>query len=116
MSAITREDVEMLWQRFDQEERDWKLANHTLVEFEKVYQALAAEDRVVVDELLAEWMESDNSRKQFDAEGLARHFRIRSLLPAVQSQLMKISGAVDAPTVGRRKMLQELVARLDGEG
>ena len=113
MSAITREDVETLWQRLDREERDWKLANHTLVELEKVYEALDVEDRRVVDEVLTEWLESDNARKQFDAEGLARHFRIRSVLPSVQSQLRKISSAVDAPTVGRRRMLEELLARLE---
>jgi hypothetical protein len=38
--AITPEDVEALWERLDREEQEWKLANHALIELERVYAAL----------------------------------------------------------------------------
>jgi hypothetical protein len=113
MSTISREDIEMLWERLDREERDWKMATHALVELERVYDALDADGRRIFDELLPEWMDSDNEGKRFAAEGLAYHFRIRSLLPSVQSQLRRIAGAVDGPSVDRREWLEELVARLE---
>jgi hypothetical protein len=82
---------------------------------ERVYAALGENDRRVVDGVLAGWLESDNGRKQFDAAGLARRFTIRSVLPAVQSELAKIDPAALGPAGGRREMLEELAARL-GDG
>jgi hypothetical protein len=108
-----RDAFEGEWQRLDEEERRWKLADHTLVELQKQYATLASVDRQFLEPLLADWVLSDNNRKQFDAEGLIRHFHIVSALPALRTAYESLAGAIDAPRVGRREKLQRLIESLE---
>jgi hypothetical protein len=101
------------WERLDQEERNLRLANHTLIELQKIYAALSSDQRQVVDSILGDWVLSDNERRQFDGESLIDHFHITAALPALRSAVGSTVDATDAPTAYRREKLQRLIEALD---
>lgn len=103
------------WMRLDDEERTTKVGNHRLVELQKIYTELSLDERQAVDLLLATRVVGDDTRKQFDAEGIINHFGIRSTLPTLYSERYAISSARDAPNVYRREKLDRLIERLESQ-
>jgi hypothetical protein len=108
-----RDAFEGEWQRLDEEGSRRRLPNHALLELQKQYATLASTNRQFLEPLLADWVLSDSNRKQFDAEGLIRHFHIVSALPALRTAFESLARATDAPSVGRREMLQRLIGSLE---
>jgi len=114
-SEGVRRAFDAAWERLDQEERDLKLANHTLIKLQKIYAELSPDERRVVDSVLGEWVLSNDERKRFDAESLINHFRITAAVPALRSAASSTIGATDAPTAYRREKLQRLIEALDAQ-
>jgi len=112
-SERVRDAFEGEWQRLDEEERQRKFANHTLVELQKRYAALTSVDRQFLEPLLADWVLGDDNGKQFDAEGLINHFHIVAALPALRTASESLAKATDTPNVYRREKLQRLIKSLE---
>lgn len=75
---------EELHERLDADARESKTSQQAVVELAGHYARLSPSERLVIDELLAEWAISDDEAKRFDALALISEHRIRSAVPALR--------------------------------
>jgi hypothetical protein len=61
-----------------------KESQYVVIELSRRYAALSPEDKLAVDELLAEWVLSDDACLQFDALALISEHNIRSAIPSLR--------------------------------
>lgn len=88
-----RTEWERLRDRVDVEARGMKDSQSTLDELSARYRSLARSDRGVIDELLAEWVLSDDENLRFDALALISEHKIASALPALRSLATRLEQA-----------------------
>ena len=76
-----------------------KDSQRAIIELSAEYQKLPNEERLVVDDLLAEWVGSDDERLRFDAMAIINDFQIDSAVPALQvlEEQLSDSSAPGAP-------------------
>lgn len=81
-------DVRDLWLQREREDLaraiESKQSHEALLSITARYRGLAAEDRPVIDELLAEQLGSEDETARFIALALIQDFKIRSTLPALR--------------------------------
>ena len=92
-----REDLEAWWGETEAREVSRKNSHGALLAFMDLYERLDPNERELADQVIAEWVASENERKRFDALAMVDHFRIR----AASAQLRRVEA--------------ELVARTDHE-
>jgi hypothetical protein len=114
VTPLTRADVESLWEHLNSAAFAAKDPNIATFELKAFYESLDPSDRVVVDQLLDEWLLSDDDDRRFDAEALIRKFTIRSALPALRLALKHVASAEGPSTAfDRRTMLERLITELE---
>jgi hypothetical protein len=90
-----RRQFETWWAGTDAREVARKNSQGALLELMTFYEKLDGADRIMADQVLGEWVTSDNDRKRFDALAMVDQFRIRSAVPqlrALESAIAKRSG------------------------
>ena len=92
-----RKNLEAWWSETDAQAVARKDSNGALLAFRELYERLGPEERGVADQVIAEWIASENERKRFDALAMVDHFRIH------------------AATAQLRKAIAELLERTDHE-
>jgi hypothetical protein len=114
MSVLTPEEVEQLWARLDDEAQAAKLSHQAVMRFEDFYRGLSDPDRVVVDGVLANWIDRGlDSRRRFDALALVSRFEIRSALPAVREALSSLDRAEGPSVPFERSKLERIIAKIE---
>jgi hypothetical protein len=93
MIPLTRADVESLWERLNSAALAVKDSNRATFELMEFYESLDQSDRGVVDQVLDEWVLSEDDYRRFDAEALILHFEIRSALPALRLAMKPLASA-----------------------
>lgn len=82
------DDVRAMWARFRDEvdgiAQASKQSHAAVLELSRRYRLLDPQERAVVDELLAEWVESEDETMRFDALALVDAHGIRSAVPALR--------------------------------
>lgn len=84
MKAHAAQRWEELRQRLDSAARESKNPQAVVVELSRRYGDLSPNDRVVVDELIADWVLAEDEAKRFDALALIAEHRIRTAAAAVR--------------------------------
>ena len=86
---MNEDDIRSEWCRFRRDASDRaqaaKQSQQVIYDLINYYQSLSEDERVVVDMLLADDLDSTNEADQFDALALIREFQIQSALPALRA-------------------------------
>ncbi len=80
----------------------------------KYYRALNPDERDVVDELLAEWLFSDDQQRNYSARVLISTERITSAIPALRELANRLEHSNEAGAMARWKMVNEILGELTG--
>lgn len=76
------------------------------------YYALDAEERLLADRVLAEWMLSDDDRKRYDADLLIDEYKVKSAEPALRTLMAKLATSTDPLAPYEQKKVARLLEKL----
>jgi uncharacterized protein HemX len=91
-----------------------KESQSVVLELSKRYAALAGDERGTVDELLAEWVLSDDPNLRFDAMALISDHNIRSALPWLRLLAERLEDASGSSAPYEWTKVNRLIAKLTG--
>jgi len=107
------QNMDEYWERANEEALRLKDSYLALDRLSGLYRKFDEDERSLADEVLAEWVLSDQQAKRFDAMALIRDFRVRSALPALEQLLTKLA-ADEAPGAPfEREKAADLIRELD---
>ena len=93
---MTPDDMRTWWRglrdRIDRDFRESKQATESIIEMSRQYRMLEPDERDVVDQVIGEWLLSEDEGLRFDALALIAEQRIRSAVPALQQLAEKLRG------------------------
>jgi uncharacterized protein HemX len=95
MHRDVRATWEQLRERVDREAREQKMSQAAILELSRQYRLVRVGERKEVDELVAEWVLSDDENKRFDALALISEHRIKSATPALHRLAERLKTAAD---------------------
>jgi hypothetical protein len=70
-----------------------KESNRALSDLGDLYRRFDTDERKMADQVLIEWVSSDDEGIRFDAESLIREFQIASAIPALEELIGRLSRA-----------------------
>lgn len=73
------------WRRADREAESSKDSQGAVLALEEFYRGLPTADRSAANQLLAEWVLSEDDKRRFDALALIDRFAIREAAPALRT-------------------------------
>lgn len=89
-------DVRAMWSRIrdeaDAAAQASKNSHGAVLELSQRYKSLDPQQREIVDEILTEWVLSDDETKRFDALALIDEYRVRSALAALRTLAARLEG------------------------
>jgi hypothetical protein len=91
MERSVRERWESLRDRLDAEAQASKMSQEAVLRLSHAYTLLQPNERRVVDEVLSEWLSSEDENKRFDALALIREHHIVSALGALDKLAQRLS-------------------------
>lgn len=107
-----RQKMEEYWREVDQEEKDHRYPYLAIKRMETLYGRFDPAERAMADEVLAEWVFSEDERRRFDAFWLIEDLKLASAAPALRtlaSQLASSRARGAASTLERvRQILEKL--------
>lgn len=110
---LIRSEWSALRDRLDTEARGAKMSQAAVVELSHRYASLDAESRGVVDEMLSEWVLSDDENLRFDALALVSDHRIVRALPPLRQLQVRLQDAKDPGAPYEQAKVQRIIARLE---
>ena len=106
------------WPEADQYAQSLKDPQIALERLRRLYTKFDAKERVMADQVLAEWVLSDDEAMRFDAIVLIHDFRIETAAPALRllRDQLTLSKSPGAPFEKQRveRLLSELIATAQG--
>lgn len=90
-----REQFETWWANTDAQEMARKNSQGALLDLMALYERFDNAERPMADQVLSEWVASDNERKRFDAIAMIDRFRIRSAVPNLKALEASVEKRVD---------------------
>jgi hypothetical protein len=88
-----RQEMIAYLQAVEQEEIELRHSSHAFVRMENLYRRFDAEERAMADQVLAEWLSSDDSTERYHARVLIRKFRIAAALPALEKRAVHLASS-----------------------
>jgi hypothetical protein len=114
------EAIKLLWtrerERIDREARERRDSQSALFELFDLYDRLAGEDQKQIDQLMADWVVSDEEDLRFDALALIREKRITTAIPALQTLLVMLLGSRTASAPYEADKVRSIIKSLREEG
>lgn len=104
------------WESANREADERKDSFLALERMNGMYRGLDAADRKFADQVLAEWLLSDEEAKRFDAVALIREFHITTAAPALRELIRKLSRSQDPGAPFERVKVEGLLSELDANG
>ena len=115
--AMTPDAIRSEWtalrDRLDAEAIAMKESQAVVIELSRRYAALDADAREVVDELLSEWVLSDDEKHRFDALALVSDHRVLSALPALRELLVRLDGSTTPGAPYEQAKIRRILACLE---
>jgi hypothetical protein len=108
----TRSEWTALSEQLDAEARAMKESQAAVVELSQRYALLDPEARAVVDELLSEWVLSDDENQRFKALAVISDHRIVSALPALRKLLVRLDDSAAPGAPYEQAKIRRIVTRL----
>jgi hypothetical protein len=107
-----RDKVDRFWASADREAREQKDSYLALDRLHSVYRRLDAGERELADQVLAEWLLSDDEARRFDAIALIREFGIVAAVPNLRRLSKKLMQNKDPGAPFEREKVEDLLAEL----
>jgi hypothetical protein len=111
--SLTPARLEAMWARANREAQASKASNRVLDEMKDFYRRSEANDRAVVDGVLALWVVSGESAQRSDALALIDEFRVRSALPALKADRLRLAYSVGPAVPHDIEQLDRMIVGLD---
>src|SRR5215208_6021757 len=73
--------------------RELKDSQYALERLEALYRKFDAEERAMADQVIAEWILSNNEGARFDGRALARRLNIKSAIPALEELANRLASS-----------------------
>ena len=93
--AESREKLEAWWAERDAREVADKTSQGALLEFMRLYETLEPDDRGHADQVIVDWIQSENERKRFDALAMVDRFRIRAAVGQLRREETELAASKD---------------------
>jgi hypothetical protein len=90
-----RREMEAYRQDVHKEGWDLKDSVHAWDRLEVLYRRFDAEERAIADQVISEWILSDNDSASHDGWVLARRCHIKSAIPAIEELVRRIASSRD---------------------
>jgi hypothetical protein len=107
-----RSEMEGYRRSVDEEARSLKDSYLALDRLQAWYRRLDAEQRLMADQVLAEWATSDEENLRFDALALINDFKITSALPALQKLAARLASSTAPGAPYEMKKVERITAGL----
>lgn len=101
--------------RIDREARESRDSQAALFELSELYDRLDVEERQQVDELLGDWVVSDDEGLRFDALALIREKRILGALSALDRLLVTLHQSRSPGAPYEADKVRSVITRLRGD-
>jgi hypothetical protein len=82
----------------------------------ELYRGLSQSERGFADQVLAEWLKSDQEARRFDAVALIREFRVTSAAPALRDLAQRLTRSDDPGAPFEREKVEGLLQELEVGG
>jgi len=116
---MTSEVIRLNWtalrNRLDAQGQATKVPQAAIVELSRRYLDLDPDARGVVDELISEWVLSDDENLRFDALALISDHRIEIALPALENLLVRLNGSTNPGAPYEQKKVRRIITRLESQ-
>lgn len=113
---MTLEDVRLemnaFWDMANREAEEFKDSFLALERVNGMYLGLSTADRELANEVLAEWVLSDEEAKRFDAVALIREFRVVAAAPALRELGRRLARSTDPGAPFEREKVEGLLREL----
>jgi hypothetical protein len=103
------------WERVDREASEYKDSYLALDRVHAMYGRFDPEKRDMADQVLSEWVLSDQEGKRFDAIALIREFEITSAIPALRELAARLESSEEPGAPFEREKVEGLVEELSGD-
>jgi len=107
----TRERFAQYWRETNDAYRAMKEAEGALPQLYQAYEALSDSDRPLVDELVADTLDTDDQGLRFDALALIRRFHIGNAMPQLKRLAQRLSQT--GPEQFERRKVLRIIDELD---
>ena len=107
-----REQWEIFWAHTNEKTKAEKASQAALFELSRYYLSLTPAGKDAINDLLAEWVVSDDESKRFDALALIDEHRISSALPALHRLGEELDKSTDPGAPYERAKVDRIVAGL----
>jgi len=112
----TRDKMNLFWESANREALELKDSYLALDRLHTLYRGLDSLERELADQVVAEWLLSDDEAKRFDAVALIRDFKIGSAVPALQRLADELDRSKDPGAGFEREKVNGLLAELTSDG
>jgi hypothetical protein len=94
-----------------------KEMNLVVIELEKQYSRLQADDRIFANRVICEWLQSEDSGARWDARVLIKKFKIRSAMHRLKELETRLKGKSSASAPDRFELaeVQKIIEMLMGQ-
>jgi hypothetical protein len=107
-----RSEMEAYRQAANEEANEFKHPYIALDRLFALYRKFDAEERAMADEVLTDWVLSENENTRFDALALIREFRIITSIPALQQLAKRLASSRTPGAPHRLEKVNRLIADL----
>jgi hypothetical protein len=80
-----------------------------------LYQRFDAEERTMADQVIAEWVLSDDENIRFDAELLINHFQIKTAIPALRELAARLPSTCTPGAPYELQKVDRLIRKLSSK-
>jgi hypothetical protein len=92
-----------------------KNSQGALLEFMQLYESLEPDERFLADQVIADWIESENDRKRFDALAMVDRFRIRAAIGQLRRAEAELASSGDHTASYELAKVRRILLTLDPE-
>jgi hypothetical protein len=111
-----RQEMSAYLKAVKQEEIELRYSSHTFVRMENLYRRFDAQERAMADQVLAEWLSSDNSSERYHAYVLIDKFRIAAALPALEKRAAQLASNRERGASDELEPVNRLIRDLNDAG
>lgn len=111
-----RSKLDAFWAAANREADELKDPYLALERLNTLYRGFDTEERELANQVLAEWVLSDEEAKRFDAVALIRQFQVTSAVSALRALADELERRDDPGAPFEREKVEALLSELDGNG
>ncbi len=111
-----REKMERFWESANREALELKDSYLALERLHSLYRRFDSSERQLADQVVAEWVRSNEEAKRFDAVALIREFKIGRAVPALRELADDLGQSDDPGAPFEREKVERLLAEMASNG